>query len=832
MDAASLSEESLKLELDDLQKQLNKKLRFEASVRSIHSLLRDRYASSSPSLRKQFYTVVSRVATVLKTRYTATGFWVAGLSLFEEAERLVSDASEKKHLKSCIEQAKEQLTEVDIQPTESSRGYLFEGHLTVDREPPQPQWLVQQNLMSAFSSIVAGESSNADAVGNVLGETANLMQELINGLDSIIPEILEDGGPPRAPPASKEVVEKLPVIVFSEEMLKKLGAEVECCICKENLVVGDKMQELPCKHTFHPPCLKPWLDEHNSCPICRHELPTDDQKYESWKEREKEAEEERKGAENAVRGGEYMYIDKIFKDDASEEKGERARMASFIGAMAVADLVKSTLGPKGMDKILQSTGRGHSVTVTNDGATILKSLHIDNPAAKVLVDISKVQDDEVGDGTTSVVVLAGELLREAEKLVTSKIHPMTIIAGYRMAAECARDALLKRVIDNKENAEKFRSDLMKIAMTTLCSKILSQDKEHFAEMAVDAVLRLKGSTNLEAIQIIKKPGGSLRDSFLDEGFILDKKIGIGQPKRIENAKILVANTAMDTDKVKIYGARVRVDSMTKVAEIEGAEKEKMKDKVNKILAHGINCFVNRQLIYNFPEELFADAGVLAIEHADFEGIERLGLVTGGEIASTFDNPESVKLGHCKLIEEIMIGEDKLIHFSGVEMGQACSIVLRGASHHVLDEAERSLHDALCVLSQTVNDSRVLLGGGWPEMVMAKEVDELARKTAGKKSHAIEAFSRALVAIPTTIADNAGLDSAELVAQLRAEHHTEGCNAGIDVISGAVGDMEERGIYEAFKVKQAVLLSATEAAEMILRVDEIITCAPRRREDRM
>ncbi|CAG7879683.1 unnamed protein product [Brassica rapa] len=823
MEAASLSEESLKLELDDLQKQLNKKLRFEASVRSIHSLLRDRYASSSPSLRKQFYTVVSRVATVLKTRYTATGFWVAGLSLFEEAERLVSDTSEKKHLKSCIEQAKEQLTEVDIQPTE---GYLFEGHLTVDREPPQPQWLVQQNLMSAFSSIVAGESSNAAAaaVGNVLGETANLMQELINGLDSIIPEILEDGGPPRAPPASKEVVEKLPVIVFSEEMLKTLGAEVECCICKENLVIGDKMQELPCKHTFHPPCLKPWLDEHNSCPICRHELPTDDQKYESWKEREKEAEEERKGAENA--------IDKIFKDDASEEKGERARMASFIGAMAVADLVKSTLGPKGMDKILQSTGRGHSVTVTNDGATILKSLHIDNPAAKVLVDISKVQDDEVGDGTTSVVVLAGELLREAEKLVTSKIHPMTIIAGYRMAAECARDALLKRVIDNKENAEKFRSDLMKIAMTTLCSKILSQDKEHFAEMAVDAVFRLKGSTNLEAIQIIKKPGGSLRDSFLDEGFILDKKIGIGQPKRIENAKILVANTAMDTDKVKIYGARVRVDSMTKVAQIEGAEKEKMKDKVNKILAHGINCFVNRQLIYNFPEELFADAGVLAIEHADFEGIERLGLVTGGEIASTFDNPESVKLGHCKLIEEIMIGEDKLIHFSGVEMGQACSIVLRGASHHVLDEAERSLHDALCVLSQTVNDSRVLLGGGWPEMVMAKEVDELARKTAGKKSHAIEAFSRALVAIPTTIADNAGLDSAELVAQLRAEHHTEGCNAGIDVISGAVGDMEERGIYEAFKVKQAVLLSATEAAEMILRVDEIITCAPRRREDRM
>lgn len=527
-----------------------------------------------------------------------------------------------------------------------------------------------------------------------------------------------------------------------------------------------------------------------------------------------------------------MAVDRILKDEASEEKGERARMATFIGALAIVDLIKTTLGPKGMDKILQSTGRGHNVTVTNDGATIMKSLHIDNPAAKVLIDISKTQDDEVGDGTTSVVVLAGELLREAEKLVAMKIHPMTIISGYRMAAEYAHSVLLNKVFDNKQDADKFRADLMNIARTTLSSKILSQDKEHFANMAVDAVMRLKGSTNLESIQMIKKPGGSLIDSFLDEGFILDKKIGVGQPKRIENANILVANTAMDTDKVKIYGARVRVDSMAKVAEIEGAEKDKMREKVKKIISHGINCFVNRQLIYNFPEELFADAGILAIEHADFDGIERLALVTGGEIASTFDNPESVKLGHCKLIEEIMIGEDKLIHFSGVEMGQACTIVLRGASEHVLDEAERSLHDALCVLSQTVNDSRVLLGGGWPEMVMAKEIDELARRTPGKKSHAIEAFSRALQAIPTIIADNAGLDSAELISKLRAEHHKEDSTAGIDVITGAVGDMAALGISESFKVKQAILLSATEAAEGLLRVDQIIRCAPRRREDRM
>eukprot|EP00850_Spirogloea_muscicola_P010592 SM000063S19982 [mRNA] locus=s63:49226:52410:- [translate_table: standard] len=510
----------------------------------------------------------------------------------------------------------------------------------------------------------------------------------------------------------------------------------------------------------------------------------------------------------------------LLKEEASEEKGERARMSSYVGAMAIADLVKTTLGPKGMDKILQSTGRGQSIMVTNDGATILKSLHVDNPAAKVLVDISKVQDDEVGDGTTSVVVLAGELLREAEKLTAQKIHPMTIIAGYRMAASCAREALEKGTQNNSADPDKFRQDLLNIAMTTLSSKILSQDKEHFAKLAVDAVMRLKASA------LAHSPGWSCCE------FILDKKIGVGQPKRIENAKILVANTAMDTDKIKIYGSRVRVDSMSKVAAIEAAEKEKMRAKVEKIINHGVSCFINRQLIYNFPEEIFADAGIMAIEHADFDGIERLALVTGGEITSTFDDPASVKLGHCDLIEEVMIGEDRVIRFSGVELGEACTIILRGASSHVLDEAERSLHDALCVLSQTIGDSRVVFGGGWPEMMMSCQVDELARRTAGKKSLAIEAFGAALRSIPTTIADNAGLDSADLVSQLRAAHSHEGCTSGIDVITGQMGDMEHRGIFESFKVKQAVLLSATEAAEMIIRVDEIIKCAPRRREEHM
>ncbi|KAG1676155.1 hypothetical protein FOA52_004996 [Chlamydomonas sp. UWO 241] len=519
----------------------------------------------------------------------------------------------------------------------------------------------------------------------------------------------------------------------------------------------------------------------------------------------------------------------ILQQGATEERGENARLASFVGAVAIADLVKSTLGPKGMDKILQSVGRGQSVTVTNDGATILKAIYIDNPAAKVLVDISRVQDDEVGDGTTSVVVLAGELLREAEKLVSDKIHPMTIIAGYREACECAGKVLEESSFNNSHDVDLFRQDLTNIAKTTLSSKILTGDKEHFSNLAVDAIMRLKGSGNLEAIHVIKKTGGTLRESFLDEGYILDKRIGVGQPKRIENAKILVANTAMDTDKIKIYGARVKVDSMQKVADIEAAEKDKMREKCTKILGHGINCFINRQLIYNFPEEIFADAGVMAIEHADFDGIENLALVLGGDIVSTFDDPSGVKLGSCKLIEEIMIGEDRLIHFSGVQLGEACTIVLRGASCHILDEAERSLHDALCVLQAAVKDSRVVYGGGFPEMRMAKAVEELASRTPGKKSLAMEAYARALRALPATICDNAGLDSSEIVANLRAAHGADPqSRMGVDVILGDAGDMAELGIYEAYRVKSQVVKSATEAAEMILRVDDIIRSAPRQR----
>lgn len=286
---------------------------------------------------------------------------------------------------------------------------------------------------------------------------------------------------------------------------------------------------------------------------------------------------------------------------------------------------------------------------------------------------------------------------------------------------------------------------------------------------------------------------------------------------------------MDTDKVKVFGARVRVDTTSKLAELERAEREKMKAKVEKIKAHGINCFVNRQLIYNWPEQLFADAGIMSIEHADFEGIERLSLVTGGEIASTFDHPELVKLGTCKSISEVMIGEDKMIKFSGVAAGEACTIVLRGATQQLVDEAERSLHDALAVLSQTVVESRVTYGGGCAEMLMSKAVEEAATREAGKRANAVSAFAAALRQLPTIIADNAGLDSSELVARLKAAHYGGQTTAGIDISKGDVGDMSELGIMESFKLKRSVVSGASEASQLLLRVDTILRAAPRPRE---
>jgi T-complex protein 1 subunit beta len=336
---------------------------------------------------------------------------------------------------------------------------------------------------------------------------------------------------------------------------------------------------------------------------------------------------------------------------------------------------------------------------------------------------------------------------------------------------------------------------------------------------------------------------------VDTGFLLDKKIGVGQPKTIKDARILVANTSMDTDKIKIYGARVRTNTLAGVAEIEEAEKDRMRAKVDRIAATGCNVFINRQLIYNYPEQLFAERGIMAIEHADFAGTERLALATGAHIVSVFpesttpstttatssssssttESSSGIILGHAAVVEEIMIGEDRLLRFSGLPGGSAaCTVVLRGASTHVLDEAERSLHDALAVVSQTVANTLVCHGGGCPEMRMSIAVDKAAMETAGKKQLAMEAFGRALRNVVAVIAENGGYDASELVSQLRAAHIQGKAAAGLNMVKGTVGDMKEMGVLECAKVKRHAVQAAAEAAEMILRVDDVLRSAPRQR----
>ncbi|KGN55399.1 E3 ubiquitin-protein ligase AIP2 [Cucumis sativus] len=310
-------EESVRLRLEILYAQLGKKHTFEEGVSNITTLLQDRYPDASPDLRKSFYYIICRVATLLRSRFTAPGFWLSGLKLFQFSLTLLSDQSEIKHLQACVAQAEEILRVIDDPPpqsqsTSSNTGYLFEGHLTVDPEPPQPQWLVQSNLVTAAAAALSNvESSQPSGENNNVSESvAGILLALNGDLETVINALNVDtvDQPPKAPPASKEVVANLPVTIITDEILAKLGKDVQCAICKENFAVDDKKQELPCKHAFHQDCLKPWLDSNNSCPICRHELPTDDQEYENWKEREREAEEARRGAENAVRGGEYMYV--------------------------------------------------------------------------------------------------------------------------------------------------------------------------------------------------------------------------------------------------------------------------------------------------------------------------------------------------------------------------------------------------------------------------------------------------------------------------------------------------------------------------------------------
>jgi T-complex protein 1 subunit beta len=506
-----------------------------------------------------------------------------------------------------------------------------------------------------------------------------------------------------------------------------------------------------------------------------------------------------------------MNVFSHMNSGTTEERGEDARRTILAGTDLVGEILRTTLGPKGMLKMLKGeTG----TSITNDGAFVLKNLLVDSPAARILVDSSAGQDWEEGDGTTSVAVLASLLVREASKLA---IHPTRIIKGYRMAQGKCEELLEKMCF------EPSRDDLLRLVRTTLCSKVLKYDLERFCEMCVNAVERLEDRNDLELIQIIKCTG-KLEASYLDDGFILKKDTEV---KEMKNPKILVANTAMDQDKIKVFGAKLNMSSVSELAEMERVEKLRIQEKVEKIARSRVDCFINRQLIYDYPMQLLRLKNVQPIEHADFAGVERLNAVLGGKILSTFDSMDESCYGTCESIGNVTIGNERMIKFSGVKKG-ASTIVLFGSSKEMLDEAERSIHDALCVLTRIKEDPRVLYGGGSSEMCLAVALGKYALEEPGAESEAILAFSNALQEIPKILADNGGHNGDLVKSSLRADHGAGRSSYGVDTNEGMSRCMKELGVVDSFRIKKRAVVAASEAAQMIVKCDAVVKCKPRER----
>ncbi|KAK6090513.1 hypothetical protein P3W45_000610 [Vairimorpha bombi] len=496
----------------------------------------------------------------------------------------------------------------------------------------------------------------------------------------------------------------------------------------------------------------------------------------------------------------------------TEEKGQDARRTILSGTDLVGDILKTTLGPKGMLKILKGDGKG--LNITNDGAFILKNLQIDSASARILINSSIGQDWEEGDGTTSVSVLSSLIIREIFNL---KIHPTKIIKGLRMAQEKC-EKVLDRISVNP-SVEDIRS----LIKTTLCSKVLKYDLDKFVDICINAVDNLESKSDLNLIQIIKSPG-KLEDSYLDDGFILNKESVISPMK---NPRILIGNTSLDQDKIKVFGAKISVSSVQDLAEMEKIEREKMYKKIDSICNKKIDCFINRQLIYDYPMQLLKMKNVQPIEHADFDGIERLNNVLGGKILSTFEDVEDSCIGTCEEIKNIFIGDKRMIKFSGIKKG-ASSIVLFGSSKEMLDEAERSIHDALCVLIKIKETPRIIYGGGSSEMCMAVELSKYALDVPGVESEAILAFSNALQQIPVILSENGGFNGNEIKSELRSKHNSGLHTYGVNLENGTVSCMKELSVIDSYRIKKRVICASSEVAQMIVKCDGVVKCKPRER----
>jgi len=516
----------------------------------------------------------------------------------------------------------------------------------------------------------------------------------------------------------------------------------------------------------------------------------------------------------------------ILKEGTQRTAGRDALRTNIMAARAVAEMIKTTFGPKGMDKMLvDALG---DVTITNDGATIMDKAEIQHPAAKMLVQVAKSQDSEVGDGTKRAVVFSGELLKNAEELLAKNIHPTLIIAGYRRAMEEALNLLYQLSepisIDDEES-------LKKIAKTSLTSKAVHDAREYFAEMAVKAVkqiVELRGDkyyVDLDNIQIIKKYGGALLDSMLVYGIVLDKEVvHPGMPRRVSEAKIALLDAPLEIEKPEI-DAEIRINDPSQLKAFLQQEEEILMKLVDKIVEIGANVVVTQKGIDEVAQHFLAKKGILAVRRVKRSDLEKLERATGGRIVSNIDDLKPEDLGYAKLVEERKIGEDKMVFVEGCKNPRAVSVVIRGGLERLVDEAERSMRDALSAVADAIKDGRVVPGGGAIEIELAKHIRKLATRVGGKEQLAIEAFAKALEGLVVTLIENAGLDPVDMIMKLRAAHEKEGGkNIGVNVFTGDIDDMYKNGVIEPVSVVANAIKAGTEASTIILRIDDLIAAS--------
>lgn len=515
----------------------------------------------------------------------------------------------------------------------------------------------------------------------------------------------------------------------------------------------------------------------------------------------------------------------ILKEGTQRTHGREAQRINIMAAITIAEAVKSTLGPKGMDKMLVDTLG--DVTITNDGATILGEIEVQHPAAKIMVEVSKTQDEEVGDGTTTSVVLAGELLKKAEELIEKNIHPTLIVQGYKKATEKAIETLEKIAIPVDINNDEM---LRKVAYTSMNSKASAGIADIFADMVVKAVKQIaekrgeKYIADIDYVQVVKKQGGSVNDSLLVYGVIVDKEVvHPGMPKKVQDAKIALLDCPLEIEKTEI-DAEIRISDPTQMKAFIEEEGRMLKEMVNKIKAVGANVVFCQKGIDDLAQHYLAKEGIMALRRVKKSDMEKLARATGARIVTNLDDLTPADLGYAKLVEERRFGEDKLTFVEGCKDPRAVSILIRGGLQRVVDEAERTLHDALCTVSDVIEEGKVVAGGGAPEMEIARVLREYATSIGGREQLAIEAFADSIEVIPRTLAENAGLDPIDIIVELRSRHEKGEIWAGVDVISGKVANMLEKGVIEPLVVKTQAIKSATEACSMILRIDDVIAAA--------